>query len=314
MQYSDLREIRERWNRLLPYTLLNGKKVRGLTTIMTYKMMEKSDNLTRENIKRVNILGWCIEMMQSCLLIIDDIVDNSEFRRKAPCWYKQEGVGNLAIFDASILDGFSHVLLKKYFSSHPYYLQMVDLFRTTPLIINMGQILDSTSVELEKHTMERYINIARYKTGFDKFWCPVTLGLYFSKTFNKELHKQITPTLLEMGIYSQMQNDYDDCFGDPDVTGKYGTDIQEGKCTWLSARVLQEATPSQRKIMKEHFGKPNEESVDAVKMLYKELKIPESLEIYEAQSYAKICEDISHISNESLQNVLHILANKLYNR
>ncbi|KAJ8980673.1 hypothetical protein NQ317_013285 [Molorchus minor] len=114
-------------------------------------------------------------------------------------------------------------------------------------------------------------------------------------------------------LYEQ-HNDYEDCFGDPDVTGKYGTDIQEGKCTWLSARVLQEATPSQRKIMEEHFGKPNEESVGAVKMLYKELKIPESLEIYEAQSYAKICEDISHIPNESLQNVLHILANTLYSR
>ncbi|KAJ8980674.1 hypothetical protein NQ317_013286 [Molorchus minor] len=193
--------------------------------------MEKPDNLTRENIKRVNILGWCMEMlskenaprklinivenhspqsfdkeergllnkvMQSCL-IIDDIVDNSEFRRKAPSWYKQEGVGNLAIYDALILDGFSHVLLKKYFSSHPYYVQMVDLLTTTRYWTARG-------LNSKKNTMERFIKTARYKTGFYKIWCPVTLGLYFSKEFNEELHEQITPALLEMGIYSQIQD------------------------------------------------------------------------------------------------------------
>ena len=42
---------------------------------------------------------------------------------------------------------------------------------------------------------------------------------------------------------SQAQDDFLDCFGCPDALGKTGSDIREGKCSWLFVEVREEQLP-----------------------------------------------------------------------
>ena len=56
-----------------------------------------------------------------------------------------------------------------------------------------------------------------------------------------------------MGEYFQIQDDFIDCFGDSNITGKIGTDIEDNKCGWLVVQALDMATAEQRKIIEVIF-------------------------------------------------------------
>lgn len=85
-----------------------------------------------------------------------------------------------------------------------------------------------------------------------------------------------------MGEYFQIQDDYLDVFGDPGVIGKIGTDIRDNKCSWLIMQAVQRATPEQRKILDESYGRKNTELEAKVKDIYHELQLDQVYRDFEA--------------------------------
>lgn len=72
---------------------------------------------------------------------------------------------------------------------------------------------------------------------------------------DQEAFRQSKTILLEMGHFFQVQDDFLDCFGNPEVTGKIGTDIQDNKCSWLAVVCMQRANEEQKQIMLDCYGK-----------------------------------------------------------
>ncbi|KAA3675626.1 farnesyl diphosphate synthase, partial [Paragonimus westermani] len=123
-------------------------------------------------------------------------------------------------------------------------------------------------------------------------------NLYFSRTLSQagvedeELYLRAQEILLKLGKYFQAQDDFLDCFGDVGVTGKIGTDIADGKCSWLVVECILRASSEELQIIQKCYGRSDEASQSAVRTLYEKLRLPEAFRTYEARAQEEIIQTI----------------------
>ncbi|GJX79897.1 farnesyl diphosphate synthase [Tanacetum coccineum] len=131
---------------------------------------------------------------------------------------------------------------------------------------------------------------------------------------NLDDHVQVKDILVEMGIYAQVQDDYFDTFGDPNVVGKIGTDIESFKCSWLVAKALELSNVEQKKILSENYGIKDPVKVAKVKKLYHTLNLEAVYEDYENKTHKELIKSIEVLPNKAVQEVLKSFLRKLYKR
>lgn len=256
--------------------------------------------------------------LQAYFLVADDIMDGSITRRGQPCWYKVPKVGMVAINDGIILESCIYRILKKHFGSSSVYVHLLDLFHEVTHQTAHGQLLDTTTapigtVDLSRYTLSTYMRIVTYKTAFYTFYLPVACGLRLSGVEEESAYRISQDICVAMGQYFQIQDDYLDCFGDPEVIGKIGTDIEDNKCSWLVVQALERANEDQRKIIENCYGKSDQAAVKQVKDVYKQIGLEEVFLRYEQESYDKL---IGMIKEQTLlkEDVFLPLLTKIYKR
>lgn len=168
-------------------------------------------------------VGFCIELLQAIYLVIDDIMDGSEFRRRKKCFYKVRGLK--ALRDCNRVFSILFKLLPK---------KEYNLFADIHFITVLGQNFDLLGgIGKIKHTMRYYSIITSYKNGIYSFYLPIVAALLLK---NQPIPENLYNLCEIAGFVSQMNDDLMNFM--PFFSGKSGTDIEEKKMTWFSVQIL----------------------------------------------------------------------------
>ncbi len=296
---------------MVHYTVPGGKLNRGLTVLHTARLVAaaRGKTLTRGEAFEASALGWCVEWLQAFFLVADDKMDSSVTRRGKPCWYRVPGVGNTAINDAFVLESQIYCIVREYFRGKPCYGALLDLFHETTMQTEVGQLLDLTTqpiegpVDLNLFTLDRYKRIVKYKTAFYTFYLPMALGLVHQGITDPAVLRQTQDICLQMGEYFQIQDDYLDAYGAPEVIGKIGTDIQDKKCSWLVVQAMALASPEQLATIKADYGIDDEAKIASIKGIYRALGLEQVFKDYEEKSYQELSAAIAAFDPEGASGV-----------
>jgi len=277
--------------RMVDYNVPKGKLNRGMTVVEAMRAIRGT--LSPEDYFRAATLGWCIEWLQAYFLVADDIMDASETRRGQLCWYKVPDVQMNAINDGIILETQIYALLAKYFSADPLYPTLIQHFKEVTMQTALGQFMDLTSakpdvVDFSLFSLKVHSDIVIYKTAFYTFYLPIALGMRLAGLTDESLYAKAREICILMGEYFQVQDDYLDCYGDPEVIGKVGTDIRDNKCGWLINMALQTCTPAQREVLEKNYAKHDTACEARVKAVFVELKLEAIYHEYEEKTHTKL--------------------------
>ena len=303
---------------MIAYNVPHGKLNRGIAVMDGMRALNK-DGVSDEDMWKAMVVGWGIEWLQAYFLVADDIMDESITRRGQPCWYRQPHVKMNAINDGILLEMQIYKLLKRHVGpKDPAYSHLLELFHEVTYQTASGQLIDLITapigvVDLSKYTEEAYMRIVTYKTAFYTFYLPAACAMRLSGIEDEQAYKVANNICIKLGQFFQIQDDYLDCYGDPKVIGKIGTDIKDNKCGWLVVQALKKCTAEQRKIIEENYGKDDAECEKRIKKLYVELELEKLYLEYEEKSYKELT-DIMEGQSVLPKELFSSMLAKIYKR
>lgn len=313
--------VQYRCRNLFDNTVIGGKYSRASLCVDAIRALQPHLRDETQELGAVCEAAATLEIIQSFYLIADDIMDNSETRRGKPCWFRREGVGMSAINDAFIMDSFVEDVLRLALPGHINLDRLCEAYRKSKQKTLIGQFLDTSSVnQIASFTWDRYELMVENKTSHYTVFHPLQMALLISDVL--AYHGSVKKAAYQIGFLFQSQDDFLDVYGDPNVTGKIGTDIQDGKCTWLAVRALQKMHSNPQKSaqlitdFKQCFGSSDPEKVEKIKKIYDELQLRDEFRRFEQHFSGEIKKSIAEIPDviQPLRPVLDGFVTKLVKR
>lgn len=239
---------------------LGGKRLRPVLTLMACDFFNK-------DFKEALPAALALELFHNFSLIHDDIMDEAPLRRG------KETVHHKWDLNTGILSGDAMLILAyQLFENYEpqKFSELAKLFSTTALQVCEGQQYDVDFETRNDVTIPEYLKMIEYKTA-------VLLGAAMKMgAIVAEASENCKVNSYEfgrnLGIAFQLQDDYLDCFGNPETFGKQvGGDIITNKKTFLYLKTLEKSNDSDTEVLKQLFSsypKDPTEKIEQVKELY----------------------------------------------
>lgn len=251
---------------LKEYTMRGGKRTRPALLYYFYLLL--SDKEESNEIIKLSIF---IEVLQSFLLIHDDLIDRDDLRRGGKAVHKMyedlstkfnvsdpEHFGtSMAILTGDFASQLSYQIISNSTQKNVVKLKIINLIsKLTSEIIHghMFDVIFSGKVDIARNEI---IKTYKAKTVKYAFELPTSVACVIA---NQTSHvRKILRTYSNFaGIAFQLKEDIISMFGDTNKTGKLNfSDIMEGKQTVLYFEAQTRSSIKQKKILDKYYGNLN---------------------------------------------------------
>jgi len=302
----------QRINKIIDHTVMGGKFMRSALCLDTYSALNLS--ASNKDLQMAAKMAVVIELMQAFFLTLDDMMDESVLRRGRPCWHTLPSIGLNAINDGLVLDCALDLVISETMSGHPNCSAMKDLVQMTKRKTVMGQMLDCTTCGIADLNWTRYVSIVEHKTSQYTFVLPIRMALLLSDHW---CHlNQVDRMANRLGYFFQAQDDYLDCFGANDEMGKLGTDIKDGKCTWITCALSEKLSVNSSDMVQfeANFGRKVDDNVKNVQSLLVKYQIAQSFQQFQSEYSRSLLSDLEQFPIVPLRPVLISTVRAMMNR
>ncbi len=266
---------------------LGGKRIRPILMMLSYNMFQEHPE---------NILGaaCAIETYHNYTLLHDDLMDNASLRRGHQTVHAKWDANTAILSGDSMLVTAYHYLLRSLKENEELrmkneesgcaigsqlmnssFYQILDLFTETALEIGEGQQYDMDFEKRMDVTEEEYIEMIRLKTSV-LLACAMKMGAILAGASDDDADN-LYRFGEQIGLAFQLQDDFLDVYGDPQVFGKaIGGDITSNKKTYMLINACNRANAIQRSELERWLSASSfdpKEKIAAVTCLYDEMGI-----------------------------------------
>lgn len=244
---------------------LGGKRIRPMLMLMAYE-------LWKDDSEKILPQAVALETFHNFTLLHDDVMDNADVRRGKPTVHKKWNENTAILSGDNML-----VLAFKWMQQCPSDKMpaVLGTFTDTAIEIDEGQQLDIDFEERDDVREEEYIEMIRLKTSV-LLACAAKIGAIMADA-PKEDAENIYKFGEAIGLSFQLQDDYLDVYGNPEVFGKaIGGDITSNKKTYMLINALNKAEGAEKKELEQWIGAKDfdrDEKVKAVTRIYNSLGI-----------------------------------------